>query len=269
MLPRLKDIFDVLEQLAPSLAAEDWDNPGLQVGCFSQVIKKILISLDPTISALREAARRNAQLLLTHHPLVFGSLSHINLEVYPGNVICEALRKQVSIIAVHTNLDVVQGGINDTLAGLFSLEGLEVLQKREDSIIGDVGLGRIGNLLEPVTLSAMTDNVKAVLGLERVKVMGQRGRKIKRIAVVGGAGGGLVSISSRKGADLLITGDVRHHEALEAETLGLALIDGGHFHTEKAALWPFGNCLKNTLANRGWSISVEVYENEKEPMRYE
>lgn len=269
MVPKLRDILDALEQIAPLHTAEDWDNPGLQVGYISQEIQKIFISLDPTIDALREASRRKAQLLITHHPLIFKSLSTINQKVYPGEVICEALKKDISIVASHTNLDVVQGGINDMLANLFGLEDIEVLQRLEDSGISNAGLGRIGYLSEPVRLSAMTDRVKGALGAERVKVVGSENIKIRRVAVVGGSGGGMVPLSSQREADLLITGDVRHHEALEAKTLGLAVIDAGHFYSEKAPLWSFANFFQDTLSKRGWEISVEVYKDEKNPMRFE
>jgi putative NIF3 family GTP cyclohydrolase 1 type 2 len=115
----------------------------------------------------------------------------------------------------------------------------------------------------------MTRRVKEVLGTERVKVVGQENRKISRVALVGGAGAALVSLASKKGADLLITGDIRHHEALEAESLGLALVDGGHFYTEKAALGPFGDRLKAAFAERNMEVLVEVYKDEKCPARYE
>ena len=269
MLPTLQDILDTLEELAPSNAAEDWDNPGLQVGELSQKIKKIFISLDPTLKAVKEASDSKAQLLLTHHPLIFKSISHLNQGVYPGNVIFTALKKGISIISAHTNLDVAEGGINDILTNLFNLQDVEVLKKREALDIKGAGLGRIGYLPKPMRLSTMTETVKAVLGTERVKVVGHRNMKIRRVAVVGGSGGEMVSIASNKRADLLITGDVSHHEALEAENLGMALIDGGHFYTEKAALRPFMDRLKAALTKQDWDVTVDLYDNETCPMRFE
>ena len=115
----------------------------------------------------------------------------------------------------------------------------------------------------------MTETVKEVLGAERIKVVGLKNRMIKRVAVVGGAGGGMISLASMKGADLLITGDVSHHEAREAENLGLALIDGGHFHTEKAALRLFADRLKDVFRDRNLEVGVEVYKDERDPVRYE
>jgi dinuclear metal center YbgI/SA1388 family protein len=269
MAPKLKAILEVLEEIAPSRAAEEWDNPGLQVGHLSQEIEKIFISLDPTLKAVRKAFKRNAQLLLTHHNLIFRPLSSVDQQIYPGDVIAEALDKGISIVSAHTNLDVVQGGINDILADLFGLQDVEVLENRNDLGIDGAGLGRIGSLPVPLKLAQMTNEVKKVLGAERVKVVGQKNRRIGRVALVGGAGGQMVSLASKRGADLLITGDVRHHEALGAESLGLALVDGGHFHTEKAALAPFGDRLRKAFIKRNMEVLVEVYKNEKGPERYE
>ena len=255
--------------MAPSTAAEEWDNPGLQVGHPSQEIEKIFIALDPTLKALRKASKRKAQLLLTHHTLIFRPISSLNQNNYPGDVISEALGMGISIVSAHTNLDVVQGGINDILADLFGLQDVEVLEDRNDLGIQGAGLGRIGRLPSPLTLPHMIKKVKEALGTERIKVAGRKNREIARVAVVGGAGGEMVSTAARKGADLLLTGDVRHHEALQAESLGLALIDAGHFHTERAALEPFADRLRHAFTKRNMEVDVEVYGDETGPTRYE
>ena len=269
MMSQLKAILEVLEEIAPSTAAEEWDNPGLQVGHLSQEIEKIFIALDPTLKALRKAFKKKAQLLLTHHTLILRPISSLNQNNYPGDVISEALEKGISIVSAHTNLDVVQGGINDILADLFVLQDVEVLENRNDLGINGAGLGRIGQLPTPLKLPQMIEKVKEVLGTERIKVVGHKNRKIARVAVVGGAGGEMVPTAAKKGADLLLTGDVRHHEALEAESLGLALIDAGHFHTEKAALGPFADRLRHDFMKRNMEVVVEFYKDETGPTRYE
>lgn len=268
-MPKLKAVLDILEEIAPSSAAEEWDNSGLQVGHLSQEIEKIFISLDPTLKALRKAIKRNAQLLLTHHPLIFHPISSLNRELYPGDIICEALENGIAIVAAHTNLDLVGGGISDSLADLLSIQDVEVLEKRSILGIDNAGLGRIGDLPDPVRLSKMIKRIKAILGADRIRVVGRKNRIIRRVAVVGGAGGGMVSLASKKGADLLISGDIRHHEALEARISGLALIDAGHFHTEKTALAVFAERLKDALIKQDLDLIVEIYDDEKGPMRYE
>lgn len=266
-MPTLKAVLGILEEIAPSHAAEDWDNPGLQMGHLSQEVGKIFISLDPTLKSLRKAVKRNAQVLLTHHPLILDPISSLNRDRYPGDVIFEAIERGISIVAAHTNLDAARGGINDGLADLFGLQEVEVLEKRSD--LAEGGLGRIGDLPEPVRLSEMTKRIKVILGAEKIRVVGRKGRRIERVAVVGGAGGGMVALALKRGAQLLITGEVRHHEALEAEALGLVLIDAGHFQTEKSALKPFVNHLRNRFLEQNMDVIVEVNDTEKSPMRYE
>jgi len=169
-VPTLKAVLDLLEEIVPSHAAEEWDNPGLQVGSLSQEVGKIFISLDSTLESLRRAAKRNAQVLLTHHPLIFTSISSLNRERYPGDVIFEAIENGISIVSAHTNLDAVRGGIHDGLGDLLGLQNVGELEERRDLEGG--GSGRIGDLPEPVRLSEMTERVKALLGAEVIRVAG-------------------------------------------------------------------------------------------------
>lgn len=266
MTPELKNVLILLEKIAPSRLAESWDNPGLQVGSYVQEIRKIYIALDPTLDALRSAHKREAQLLLTHHPLVFGPLNHLDIHSYPGNVVAEAIKREISVVTLHTNLDVAMGGINDILADLLDLQQVEIL-KETDGTEG-VGLGRIGDLPGESTLQGVVKRVKRILGNDNLKVVGREDSRIGRLAVVGGSGGSLVSLAFEKGADLLLTGDTGYHHALEAKALGMALIDGGHFHTEKTAFGIFGERLKALVAAEGWEVMVEVDESQTEPMRH-
>jgi dinuclear metal center YbgI/SA1388 family protein len=225
-------------------------------------VRRILTSLDPTLGALREACRRDAQLILTHHPLIFPSLSCLNTRVYPGNVISEACKNEISLLAAHTNLDVAQGGINDLLASLFQLNDVAVLQPRN-------GLGRIGNLPKPCRLSSLIETIKDLLGSGMVRLSGTGEKTIQRVAFVGGSGGSLVRTASSMGAHVLVTGDVSHHDALLAETLGLALVDAGHFHTEKTAFGLFADRFKALLTQEGWDVLVEEYQGQRDPLRWD
>jgi putative NIF3 family GTP cyclohydrolase 1 type 2 len=154
------------------------------------------------------------------------------------------------------------------LAQLFGLKDVEVLQTLEGFEDEKLGLGRIGNVKEPMSLSAMIELVQSVLGAKGIRVVGSQNRKIKRVALVGGSGGGMVPTASKLGADLLITGDVGHHDALEAHVRGLAVIDGGHFYTEKMALALFANRFKGLLEECGWEVNVATYQDEENPFEY-
>ncbi len=116
MIPNLREVLKVLEGLAPPELAEAWDNPGLQVGDPDRRISAILVSLDPTLAAIREASARGAQLLITHHPLIFRPISSLDMGSFPGDVIGEAVRGGIAVVSLHTNLDAAEGGINDILA---------------------------------------------------------------------------------------------------------------------------------------------------------
>lgn len=266
MIPKLKDFLDLLEQVAPARFAEPWDNPGLQVGSYCQEVRKIFLALDPTLKALTSASKTGAQVLLTHHPLIFKPISRLEIHGYPQNVIFQAAKSEISVVAVHTNLDVAKGGMNDILADMLELQHVEVLSKTDED--KGVGLGRIGDLPEPTEFSSVVNNIKKVLRVEKRGLVGQGDRLVRRLAVVAGSGGSLVPLASENGADLLLTGDVSHHHALEAESLGIALIDGGHFHTEKAAFRNFAGRLREMLTGKGWEITVEVYEDETSPIHY-
>jgi dinuclear metal center YbgI/SA1388 family protein len=256
MRPRITDLLDLLDEIAPSSTSEEWDNPGLQVGNLFGETDRIVLSLDPTLEAVRETAGRRAQVLLSHHPLLFRPISCLDRDRSPGNVISEALTNGISLIAAHTNLDVALGGINDILADLLDLTDLQFLQKTSKG--GDAGLGRIGTLPEPMTLGRFTELLKATLSADTVHVVGEADVMVNRVAVVGGSGGSMVPVASQMHADLLVTGDVTHHQALEARNLGLALIDAGHFRTERAALKAFAGRLMSALKERHWDAEVEL-----------
>jgi dinuclear metal center YbgI/SA1388 family protein len=272
MTPTLGDVLTLLEKIAPHALAESWDNPGLQVGSAAQKTSKIFVALDPTIEALASAAEHGAQLLLTHHPLIFRPLKRLDTDVYPGNVIARALECKVAIACAHTNLDAAQGGINDILAQLLSLTEVEVLKENETQMTNemakDVGIGRVGYLRRPEAFSAVAERVKHLLGTQSLKAVGDANAKIHRVAVVGGSGGSMVALAAQRGADLLLTGDVGYHHALKAESLGLAVLDGGHFLTEKKALELWVKRLRETFRSQHWQTAIESESRDTDPMRF-
>lgn len=268
MTPQLNDILNMLDGIAPFSMAEEWDNPGFQVGFLSDEVKKVLVSLDPTIKALKKAGEREAQLLLTHHPLIFKGLTTINPDSYPGDVISEALKSRISVVAAHTNLDMAKGGINDILASMIGLQDVEALLVKEGVNDKLDGLGRVGNLPKPISLTALAGAVMDVAGSAGLMIMGAADREIRKVAILGGSGGAELSHASEKGADLYITGDIKHHEALLAQSLGLALIDAGHFNMERAAMHVFADQLRERMKELGWDTVIEIFNEEKAPMRY-
>ena len=267
MLSSLKEVIDILDEIAPFALAEKWDNSGLQVGSHDQTIKKVLVALDPTFEAVCRASSTGAQLLLTHHPLLFRAISCIDLNIYPGDVIREAIINNVAIIAAHTNLDSARTGISYHLAKKLGLVDVEVLEPKEFDGKEGYGTGVIGNLTGAVDLLSASGIVKETLELETVKVLGPNETMIERIAVVGGSGRDYINVAVQKNADLLITGDIGHHAALTAKTLNINVIDAGHFPTERIALKGFIKDLEKIFESRDMEIALELYEDETDPVR--
>ncbi len=264
MIPTLGDFLHLIERIAPVRLAEPWDNPGLQIGDSEQKIKHIFSSLDPTLNALMAASEAKAQVLFTHHPLIFKSVSHIEINAYPGCILAQAACRNISVVTAHTNLDVAKGGINDILADLLGLENVEILQPHDKE--GGVGLGRVGDLPEVTDLFNLAKDVETMLGADYIRLVGEKASPVQRVAVVGGSGGSLISSAAKSGADVLITGDVGHHAALEAKSLGIALLDGGHFHTEKTAFDIFCENLNFHFRKEGWEVGVETDGSQTDPI---
>ena len=268
MIPSVKDILNLLNEIAPFDLAEEWDNSGLQIGSPDQPVGKMLMALDPTLEVVQEALSQKAQLLLTHHPLIFKTISSINLGLYPGQVILEAIKGNLSIISAHTNLDLAENGINQMLARLFELQNTEILQINNHPAQPLLGLGRIGNLPSSRPLGKIAKWVKDKIGATHVSVVGEGEKPISRVAVVGGSGGSMVSQAFQRGADLLITGDIGHHDCLKAMSLGLGLIDSGHFLTEWSALRIFKDFMQREMFDLGWEIQIEFLDKEACPCWY-
>lgn len=225
---QLKDFIDVMERIAPPDLKTEWDNIGLLIGTHKREIKKVLVALDCTMEAVNEAIDWGADLLLTHHPLFLQGVSRILPDEFDTAAAHALIRANIAHYAAHTNLDAAHGGVNDSLAarlGLFDVSPL----------LPD-NLGRIGSV-EPVSLSSLARRVQDALNTV-VRFCGDADQKVRRIATVGGSGGDYVQHAAHARADVLITGEIKHHQALKALYLGLNIIEAGHYETESVALLP-------------------------------
>lgn len=366
---RIHDLIGLLNTLFPPELAEDWDNVGLQVGDPGTPLTKGLIALDPGMDVLAAARRAQAQVVISHHPLLFHGLKRLTPEDETGRLLGYAVREGIAVISVHTNLDTAQPGLNSWLAdrlGILDAEPLkaaaghllklvvfvpeghetriaealfaagagsvghydqcsfrtkgtgtfrpgegtspfigkegvreEVRELRLEVLVPQarlgkvldrllkthpyeevaydliplanqqpkVGLGRIGRLPEAQPLEAFADRVKEVLGCEFVRVAGSRDISVGKVAVCGGSGAELIHAACRAGADVLITGDVKYHEARTAEALGMTVIDAGHFATERLMVAELTHVLNRSAGARGWDVSFEAFAEEADPFR--
>ncbi len=221
---RLDDFLAYMEQIAPAALAEPWDNPGLLISPEREDLKKILVALDCTPAVAREAAALGCDMVLTHHPLFFSPVKRILRSAPDTAAAWTLIRHGIGLFAAHTNLDSAAGGVNDVLSALMELSDVQPFPEEN-------GMGRVGTLKTPLALGELGAFVERALHT-RVRMAGDPKRTIRRVAVVGGAGGSLIKDAADAGADVLLTGEMKHDQALEADLLGISAIVAGHYETE-------------------------------------
>lgn len=221
------DILAFLDTLAPRSLKMDWDNCGLLCGRPGREVHRILVALDPFDTVIDEAIRVKADLLVTHHPLIFrNGLMAVNEDTEAGRCVLKLVENGIAAINAHTNLDIAPGGINDVLAQTLGLAGIE--------IIGEEGLLRRGTVpAQP--LPQFLAHVKQALGCDGLRYVGG-GRPVATVAVGGGACADEMEEALSAGCDTFVTSDVKYNQFRTAFQLGLNLIDAGHFHTENPAM---------------------------------
>lgn len=369
-IPKVSDIAGIINKIAPPALAESWDNPGLQIGDPAANVSRIMVALDPNPDVINSAISASCQLLVTHHPLIFKPLKSISTTTAQGTIIQKAIKAGLSIISMHTNYDIANGGLNDLLAGKIGLsdclplrvttttqlvklvvfvpaeqaeelrlamfpftalqgkyrdcsfsvsgtgtftplegakpylgvvgdftkvpeERLELLLERTQlakaiKVMLDVhpyqepafdlypllndsekfGLGRIGRLPEPIILAKYAGQLKKILAASSLRYVGDPDAKISKVALCSGSGASLLNEAVRAGADVLVTGDVKYHEAREAENLGICLIDAGHFSTEIIMAEEITSRIDLLLNTLGYTdCKVEVCRVEADPFK--
>lgn len=253
----LATVGEQLETYIPPKYAEDWDNVGWMVGPLSESFEGVLVTVDVTEEALETALERDLNLVLSHHPLIFESLDQI-VEGRPvDDLIATAIRERVGIYTVHTNADSMPGGLNDLFADVLELEDTAPISPLE--VDPDAGLGRIGQLPSPADLARVEQTLVDQLDLSHVQSLGDSGTSIETVAVCTGSGGDFISSELAERADVYITGDVGHHEALEAQALDLPVIMLDHYEMETVFL-PFAETLWREQF--GGQHEVETFERE-------
>jgi dinuclear metal center YbgI/SA1388 family protein len=265
MTATVSDIVTVLETLAPVHLAEEWDNVGLQVGHPDWPAKRVLVALDPTPAVVEEAIQADINVLVTHHPLIFRPLRNLNLATPTGSIIQRLMTRRVAVIAAHTNLDSVQGGINDVLVKILALQNIEILQAAPDD--EHAGLGRVGELLQPMAFEALVQDIKQRMALAHIRFAGQPAGRVQRVAVCSGSGGGLLEVFLKSAADVFVTGDVRYHDAREIEAHHRGVIDIGHFESERIIVQHLAKRLAAQLKNMGRAVRVEEAACEVTPFK--
>jgi len=365
---RLNEILGLLNSLYPPSLAEDWDNVGLQVGDSAALVDKVLICLDAEEAAIAKAEECGAQLVISHHPLIYRPLKRLTPGDEVGRALFRAIRSGIAVISAHTNLDRAADGLNDWLAERLGLEEIVPLERAADGdliklvvyvpaghetsvmdalfaagagrigaydqcsfrtvgtgsfrpgdgsepFIGrqgeteeveefrletilpqalagkvvakmlkahpyeevaydliplrnerqDIGLGRIGKLSQPLEVDEFVAQIKHQLGLTSLRLAGSVQGKLSKVAVCGGSGVSLFAEAQRQGADCLVTGDVKYHDAQRARAEGLLLIDAGHFGTEHLMVTELAKKLRESVEKRQFPLEIIEMESESDP----
>ncbi|MDE7203915.1 MAG: Nif3-like dinuclear metal center hexameric protein [Lachnospiraceae bacterium] len=252
------EIIEKLESLSPTTFAEEWDNIGLLAGRRDKEVGTVCIALDATDDVIEEAVRMGADLLLTHHPLIFKKLSRVNTDDFIGRRVCELIKNDISYYAMHTNFDVM--GMADAAADELSLKDRQVLNVTYEDDISKEGCGRVGKLEKCMSIAELAELVKEKFHVPNVRVFGDLGDIVETAAVMPGSGSGYIRDALNAGADVMITGDVDHHEGIDAVAQGIAVIDAGHYGIEKLFISYMEEFIKRELPG------IQIYKAEiKEP----
>lgn len=227
---KCKDIMEWLGEKYPLSYAENWDNVGLLVGDTNQEIHTVFLALDVTEETLDQAIQEGADMIITHHPMIFSGIKKITDESFTGRRILSLIRNHISYYAMHTNYDVM--GMAKLSADYLGLEDAGILSVTEQDGEVSQGIGRVGILPEEMSLEECAAYVKRQLNLKNVKVYGDLKKNVRKAAVCTGSGKSFIDDVLRAEAQVYITGDIDHHTGIDAVAQGLCIIDAGHYGTE-------------------------------------
>jgi len=368
---KCRNIFSIIEEMAPLSLAESWDNAGLQVGDPDAGVERILLALDVSLDVAREAKEKSAGLIVCHHPLLLNPLKSVGFDRPEGKLIAYLIKNGITVYAAHTNLDAAAGGVSAVLAEKLGLGSTSVLHRTgreryyklavfvpagyedavrnalsaagagwignyshctfmcagtgtfrplpgarpfigrtgETELVNEIrletlvpagilkkavlamleahpyeevaydlyplenegpayGPGRVGALEEPLPLIRFAEKVKAALGLPAVRLGGLPGSTVRTVAVCGGAGAGFWPDALRAGADTIVTGDLKYHQAQEMLAAGLKFVDAGHYGTEAVILPALRSFIQDRCCKAGIDVEVLLSQTITDPFAY-
>jgi GTP cyclohydrolase I len=237
MAKSCNEIISLIEVKYPLSLAEEYDNVGLLIGDIDANIEKILVCLDINEAVVDEAINNNIDMIISHHPLIFKPFKKLVFTDAISTIIAKLIKANICVYALHTNFDNAENGMNDLLGDRLGLRNINKLGN---------GTGRYGILYNSMLLKEFCVLVKNILSIDFLKVSGDLNAIIKSVAVVGGAGCDFIDDAIAMNCDVLITGDVKHHNAIDALNSKINIIDASHFYTEVIAL-PYIASFLNTL----------------------
>ncbi|MCH5209517.1 MAG: Nif3-like dinuclear metal center hexameric protein [Oscillospiraceae bacterium] len=239
---KANDIINIIEKVCPENLAYPWDNVGLLCGDSEKEVNKVFVTLDTNIKTVKEAIEKKADMIVSHHPVLLGGIKRIDYTTSQGQMIKLLIENNIPLFAAHTNMDTAKGGINDRLAIMFNLTDIEILEQHTCDTTA--GLGRIGKLKNTVKFDEFTKKCKEVLNTT-IRAAGDFNTDIKTVAVASGSCSEIIPLAKEKGADVIITGDMKYHNMIDMTELGICVIDAGHYPTEICVMDIFEDILKD------------------------
>ncbi len=252
---KVRDIIKVIEGFAPLSIQEKWDNSGLSIGSPDAEVSSVLLGLDCTPELVDEAVACGADMIVTHHPLIFSGLKRISPEDPVGNAVIKAVSAGIAVYAAHTTADKVLAGVSGAMAVRLGLENVQVLDPEEEC----TGLGVIGDFPSPMTASEALAYVKERFSLHVIRASRPVDGMIRRVALCGGSGSSLIGKAMSAGADLYITGDVSYHHFFTGGNF--MIMDIGHYESEKDIVPILFSLLKKNFPNFAVRITENVNSN--------
>ena len=252
---KVKDVTQVIEGFAPLSIQEKWDNSGLCIGSPDAPVSSVLFGLDCTPELVDEAIECGADMIVTHHPLIFSGLKKISPDDMVGEAVFKSNKAGISLYAAHTNADKVIAGVSGAMAAKLGLKNVEILSEDGEG----TGLGVVGELSEPMTAQQMVEMVKERFALKTVKASKPVEGEITKVAMCGGSGGSLISAAKAAGAQLYISGDISYHNFFTPE--GFMLMDIGHYESEIEIVDILFSLVKKNFPTFAVRITQNIHSN--------
>lgn len=238
---KIKDIIKFLEDRFPLSLQEDWDNSGLQIGNIENDLTNIMISLDLDEQTIQKAKEKSCNLIINHHPFLFSSIKSIDLNEEKGKIIKDLIKNDITVFAMHTNLDIGKGGVNDNLAKLLELRDISNLDTNNENPMARFGY------TDEITAYDFSKFIKEKLNCKGLILYGDKDKKIEKVALCGGAGSDFINDAIQKGCDLIVTSDVKYHEAVD-NCKKINIVDPGHFASENHIIYMVKDLLEKNFA---------------------
>lgn len=265
------DIIKEFEKYCDPDLAESWDHVGLQIGNPDKQVTRVMTTLDVRPEVVEEAVERQADFIFAHHPVMFHPAKDLDIRNSQNAMYAKILNNGITVYAAHTNLDSVNGGMNDWLADQLKLENTVPLVDNDiDPITGrPQGMGRIGQLAKPMSVREFANYCLEVFNIPGLRLIAKKNdpRKIRRVAVLGGSGGQFYRDALAKHADAYVTGDVSYHVAHDMLASGLVVVDPGH-HIEAVAIRGLHDLLEEWKKKSHWSVDIIETKINTEPFQF-